>query len=237
MTSLVEVMIRGLIQVVLVFNIFAGLTLALSDYSKSLNYEYESARLESYGMEATLEFNDNYFFQFDIKRLSAQVQSSTGKLNVFGWDYTHDIAMLKFGMNLNENNSVYLSPTVYYFPTLFPTQVGALSSTAAFEKTLTYGLGAGYITSYKIKKIDVKLDANLSLLNFASSEYNSKYSYVIDLDINPTYKISDRMKAGINYNIVAGQASLVEKKTGSDFPFKTSYFLHNLFLTFAYTLQ
>lgn len=221
----------------LVFNIFLGLTISTTDYSKSLNYDYESVRAKSYGLEASLELNKKYYIGFDFKRLAGSVQSGSGLLNVFGWDYTHDISMLKAGYKLDENQSVYLAPTLNYFPILFPTQVGALSSTAAFEKTLTYGLAIGYKALHKFKKIDVKLDASLSFLDFVSSDYNANYNYAVDIDLNPTYQIHKKMNIGLNYNIVAGQTSLIENITGSQFPFKTSYFLHNLFLTFEYTLQ
>lgn len=221
----------------LVFNIFAGLTISVSNYSKSLNYEYESVKLESYGLESTLEFNSDYFIQLDVKRLSAGVQSGSGKLNIFGWDYTHDIGMLKFAKRYNENTSFYFNPTLYYLPILFPTQVGALSSTAAFEKTLTYGLGLGYISQYSFKKFDLKTDVNFSYLDFSSADYDLKYNYILDIDINPTFKLNEAMNIGLNYNVIMGQTSLTENKTGSEFPFKMSYFLHNLFLTFAYTLR
>lgn len=221
----------------LVFNLFLGLTLSTTDYSKSINFEYESLRPASYGMELSLDIDKNYFVEFDLKRLAANVQSSSGNLNVFGWDYTHDIAMLKFGYAINENHSVYASPVAYYVPLLFPIQVGALTSTAAFEKTPAYGFGVGYKHKQTLEKISINFDASFSYLNFASSDYDTKYSYLFDLDVHPTYEINKKMTVGVNYNLVTGLSSLKENKTGSNFPFKTSYFLHNLFLTFAYTLH
>ncbi len=221
----------------LVFNLLLGLTVSTTDYSKGLNYDYESVRAESYGLETTLELDDKYFAAFDLKRLAGNVQSSTGLLNVFGWNYTHDVAQLKLGFHLDKRSSFYFAPTLHYFPILFPTQVGALSSTAAFEKTLTYGLAVGYKALYRIEKIDLKLDANLSYLDFASSDYDSNYSFAFDIDVNPTYEVSKKMNVGINYNLLAGQTSVTENITGSQFPFKTTYFLHNFFLTFEYTLQ
>lgn len=221
----------------LVFNIFLGLTLSTTTYTKSLNFEYESLRVESYGMDLSLDISNDFFLELDTKRLGAQVQSGTGKLNIYGWDYTHDISMLKFGFDLDKKNSIYISPILYYMPLLFPVQVGALTSIAAFEKTLAHGVGLGYKTERKFKKYDVKFDASLSYLDFASSEYNSKYNYLLDIDVNPTYALGESMSVGLNYNLVHGLVSLTENKTGSAFPFKTSYFLHNLFFTFAYTLQ
>ena len=82
----------------LVFNIFAGLTISVSNYSKSLNYEYESVKLESYGLESTLEFNSDYFIQLDVKRLSAGVQSGSGKLNIFGWEPRLILIFLNFAL-------------------------------------------------------------------------------------------------------------------------------------------
>lgn len=221
----------------LVFNIFLGLTLSITQTSKSINFEYESVKPASYGFDMTLNLNENYYMQFDMKRLGAGVQSRSGHLNVFGWDYTHDIMMLKFGYALDEKQSIYVTPTIHYTPVLFPTQVGALTSIAAFEKTLTYGAGFGYRKHEKIKMFDVLFDVSFSYLKYASEDYDSKYSFMFDVDVHPTYQINESMAAGLNYNLVFGQSSLVENKTGNEFPFNSRYFLHNFFLTFAYTLN
>ncbi len=221
----------------LVFNIFLGLTLSTTDYSKALNLSYESLKVESYGMDISLKLADKYYLELDFKRLAAQVQSGSGLLNIYGWDYTHDIAMIKFGHKINATTSFYASPVLYYVPILFPTQVGALTSIAAFEKTPAYGLGLGCKYELQQKKIKIKFDASLSYLEFASDEFSTNYSYVFDLDIHPTYALNKSMELGLNYNLVNGFSSFIENKTGSDFPIKTSNFLHNLFLTFAYTLQ
>lgn len=226
--------VRRLTPVVLVFNIFLGLTLSVTQTSKSINFEYETLRPASYGFDLQLNLNEKYFMQLDVKRLGAGVQSQNGFLNIFGWDYTHDITALKLGYNLNEENSFYLAPVFYYMPVLFPTQVGALSSVAAFEKTFTYGLAVGYQYHASFKKIDFLADASLGLLDFASSEYDSNYGYFLDVDLHPTYNLNESIKLGLNYNLVFGQHSLVENKTGEGFPFKTRFFLHNLFFTFAY---
>lgn len=221
----------------LVFNVFAGLTLSLSNYSKSLNYEYESLKLESYGIETTLDLTEKYFVQLDFKRLAAQVQSSTGKLNVFGWDYTHDIGMFKIGYRLKEDYAIYISPVVYNMPILFPTQVGALTSTAAFEKTLAMGVSAGFIKQYQFKKASLSMEGSLGLLDIIASEYSQKYNYFFDLDVHPEWNLGKKIKFGVNYNLIVSQASLIEERTGSNYAFKSTTFLQNLFLTFAYTLR
>lgn len=221
----------------LVFNFFLGLTLSVSDYSKSIDYSFESLKPESYGFDVTYDITDNYYFQLDFKRIAAQVQSSSGKLNIYGWDYTHDFTYLKFGYNLNASESLYVAPMMYYVPTLFPLSVGALSSQAAFEKTLSVGMGFGYTKEIILDKFKFKMDSSLSLTRFLSQDYDHKYSFLFDVDMNPSWKVAKNIFLGVNYNLVAGQTSLTEKKTGSNFPFKTTYFLHNLFLTFTYTLH
>ncbi len=221
----------------LVFNVFAGITLSISNYSKSIDYSYESLKPESYGFETTLTLKDKYYLQMDVKRIAAQVQSSSGNLNVFGYDYTHDFMYLKMGYKFSETQSIYLSPMIYYAPILFPVTVGALTSQAAFEKTLSAGLGIGYTKNLSLEKFKFDINANFSLMKFQSGQYEQNYSYLFDVNMHPSWKVSKSMFLGVNYNVIAGQSSLVEKKTGSDYPFKTTYVLHNLFLTFSYTLH
>ncbi len=221
----------------LAFNIFLGLTLSVSDYSKSIDYSYESIKPESYGFSVDYNLTEDYFFQLDFKRLAAQVQSSSGFLNIYGWDYTHDLTYLKFGYNLNTTESIYIAPMIYYVPTLFPISVGALTSEAAFEKTLSVGLGFGYVKEIIRDNFKFKLDSSLSITEFLSQDYDHNYSFLFDVDMNPSWKVAKKMYLGVNYNLVAGQTSLTEKKTGSNFPFRSTYFLHNLFLTFTYTLH
>lgn len=221
----------------LVFNVFLGLTLSITDYSKSLDMSYESLKVESYGFETTYNMSKKYYMQLDFKRISAQVQSSSGYLNIFGWNYTHDFAYLKFGYKLNPSETFYISPMAYYVPTLFPISVGALTSQAAFEKTMSLGLAMGYTKEFVIENFYFKIDTSFAIADFLSKDYAQNYSYLFDVDLNPKWKFSKNMFIGLNYNLISGQSSLIERKTGSDFPIKATYFLHTIFLTFAYTLH
>jgi hypothetical protein len=221
----------------LVFNIYLGLTLAVSDYSKSLNYEYESLRAESYGFNSSLSLSEKFYFDLGLKRLSAQVQSESGNLNVFGWDYTHDIANLRFGFNLEDKTKLFLGPAFYYMPVLFPTQVGALSSEAAFEKVPQAGFELGYGKEFKFEDFDLIIESSFLAFKSLSSDYEDNYNLLLDLEINPSLKISKHMRLGVNYNVIVGQFSFIENKTGLNYPFKSRYSLQNLFLSLTYTLR
>ena len=221
----------------LAFNIFAGLTLSVSQYTKSLNYEYESVALQSYGIETSLDISSKINMKLDFKRLAGKIQSADGDLNVYGWSYSHDIGQLKVGFSFDDTQSIYIAPTAYYMPILFPIQVGALKSTAAFEKTTAMGVGIGYTKELKLEKLNVDFDASFSLLNLRSEEYKQKYSYLIDLDVNPSWKVSRDVDLGAMYNLVVGQFSVKENKTGFDYSIKSRYFLNNFFITLKYTLQ
>lgn len=222
---------------VLAFKIFAGLTLSLTQYSKSLDFEYESVNPLTYGMEIEVIYPKEYF-AIEMKRLDGTVQSKEGLLNIFGWDYTHDIIKLKYGTFLgsHKRHILFSNITFYYYPILFPQEVGVLSSSAAFEKTFVLGLGLGYKRRLDFKQLGIDLEVSFSYLDFLSSEYDSKYGFLWDTHINPYFKINKFLEIGASYNLVSGMASLKSYKTDQEHPVKTQFFNQNFFLTLKYMI-
>lgn len=120
---------------------------------------------------------------------------------------------------------------VNYQPILFPTAVGALSSTAAFEKTLTAGLGAGVKHRFKFKEINFKSEANMNYLQFFG-EYDSKYGFLWILGLEPYWNWKG-FEVGVNYNLTGGLVSLKEEKTGQSYPFKEIFYLQSFLFSLS----
>ena len=221
----------------LAFKFFAGLTLSLTQYSKSLDFDYNSVNPISYGMELEIAYPGEYF-AIEFKRLDGTVQSKEGKLNIFGWDYTHDIAKFKYGLllGLKKDHLLFLNTLFYYHPILFPIEVGALSSAAAFEKTFAAGLGLGYRKEFDFDRVGVDFGVNFNYFTFLSADYDSKYGFLWDTHINPHLKLNKFLELGASYSLVSGLVSLESNKTAKKYPLKNQFFHQNFFLTLKYSL-
>lgn len=208
---------------------YTGLTAAVNHYSKALPFEYESLRLPAFGGWA--DFNVNkLLFSLDFKSMPAQVKSSSGNLNVFGWKYSHLWGSLASGYLYDNKHHVYFKLSVQYLPTLFPTQVGVFQSTAAFEKIPAFGIGLGYKTYLSIYDIPVQVQTDLYNVQITDSNYDLKYGLAYSLKLTPYYMWRN-LKFGLSYEYLGQILSLTEKNTGQDYPFKSRLGLHQLLIS------